>query len=199
MNEFAKLAVDTIFHMDFSQIDIADYPELARPFRWKWGPIDGSFELLREMPDEQLISNIRIVPFVDEQMVVLKFDDGNWDHPGGTCEPGESYLETARRELVEEAGAKLLVLEPFGLVRCHSYAQKPYRPHMAHPDFFHLVAYAEIEITGEPSNPEGELQKTIEVDTVSLDEAMRRFLTRKDGGAWMADMYRLGARVRSLK
>lgn len=185
--------------MDFSQIDLSEYPALAKPFRWKWGPIDASFEMLAEHPENRLISNVRIVPFLagqPAQMVVLKMDDGHWNHPGGTREPDESYLETARRDLLEEAGARLVSLEPFGLIRCHTYTEKPFRPHMAHPDFIHIVVIADVELVGPPENPPDEFEQTIEIDSVILDEAVSRFLTREDGGAWMAEMYQLGARVR---
>ena len=100
--------------MDLSNIDLSDYPELARPFRWRWAPIDAGFEMLDEHPEDRLISNVRIVPFIaDEsdrqaQVVVLKMDNGHWNHPGGTREPGEPYPETARRELMEEAGDSVL-------------------------------------------------------------------------------------------
>ncbi len=184
--------------MNLSEIDLSDYPDLARPYRWKWGPIDAQFELLGEMPEDRLISNVRIVPFSGDELLVLKMADGEWDHPGGTCEPDEPFKETARRELMEEAGARLIRLEPFGLIRCHSLREKPYRPHMAHPDFFHVVVTAEVEQAGEPTNPEDELA-TLEVHAVSLDEAVARFRTREEGGKWMADMYRLGARVREMR
>ncbi len=185
--------------MDYSEIDLSNHPDLARPFRREWGPIDGQFELLGDMPEDRLISNVRIVPFVGENVVVLKMDDGEWNHPGGTREPGESLLETARRELIEEAGARLISLNPFGVFRCRSFADEPFRSHMPHPDFFHLVVTAEVEITGEPTNPEGELQKTVDVQVVSLDDACSRFATRDDGGLWLADMYRLGASLRELE
>ena len=181
--------------MDTPQIDLSDYPELARPRRWKWGPIDSQFELLGEMPEDRLISNVRIVPFAGDELVVLKMSDDQWDHPGGTREPGEPAIETARRELIEEAGARLISFHPFGLIRCHSLQDKPYRPHMAHPDFFHLVVTADVELVGEPTIPDDEPVHTLQVDAVSLEEAVQRFLTRDDGGPWMADMYRLGARV----
>ncbi len=188
--------------MEMPWIDLSEYPDLARPFRWKWGPIDGRFELLgqtAEMPNDGLISNVRIVPFIGDgdEVLVLKMADGDWDHPGGTREPDEPIIETARRELLEEAGAKLISLEPFGLFNCHSLQEKPYRPHMPFPHFYHLVAFAEVERVGDPENPDGELA-TLEVCEVSLDEAASRFTTRRDGGLWMADMYRLGARVRRL-
>lgn len=37
-----------------------------------------------------------------------------WEVPGGTREPGEAILETARRELFEETGAKDYTLHPVG-------------------------------------------------------------------------------------
>lgn len=185
--------------MNPNEIDLSEYPALARPFRWRWGPTDASFEMLDEHPEDRLISNVRIVPFLAHKpsdMVVLKMDDGHWNHPGGTREPDEPYIETARRELLEEAGARLISLSPFGLIRCHSYSEKPFRPHMAHPDYFHIVVTAEVELVGPPENPPDVFEQTVEVDSVTLEEAVSRFLTREDGGVWMAEMYQLGARVR---
>jgi hypothetical protein len=34
--------------------------------------------------------------------------NGLWDITGETLEPGETYLQTIQREMLEEAGAKLL-------------------------------------------------------------------------------------------
>jgi 8-oxo-dGTP pyrophosphatase MutT (NUDIX family) len=124
--------------------------------------------------------------------------DGQWDHPGGTREPGEPFVETARRELLEEAGARLLSLQPFGLIRCHSHQEKAYRPHMPHPDFIHVTVVADVKVVGVPQNPPGEGEVVEFAETVSLQEAASRFRTREDGGGWMADLYRLGAHIRGL-
>ena len=75
-------------NVNFSAISLTEFPNLAKPFHWAWGPIDGQFELLPDDLDESLISNVRIVPFVGDMSVVIRFDNGDWDHPGGTLEPG---------------------------------------------------------------------------------------------------------------
>lgn len=42
-----------------------------------------------------------------EVLLQLRADTGRWGIPGGAMEPGESFEETARRELYEETGLKL--------------------------------------------------------------------------------------------
>lgn len=38
-------------------------------------------------------------------------EKGSWSVPGGSCEPGESYADAARREALEETGLHVLVGE----------------------------------------------------------------------------------------
>lgn len=49
------------------------------------------------------------------ELLLLRRPDGEWDLPGGHMEAGESLLETATRELFEETGFAVDVLEMFGL------------------------------------------------------------------------------------
>jgi 8-oxo-dGTP pyrophosphatase MutT (NUDIX family)/GNAT superfamily N-acetyltransferase len=45
-----------------------------------------------------------------EVLLQLRADTGKWGIPGGAMEPGESFEETARRELYEETGLRLKTL-----------------------------------------------------------------------------------------
>src|SRR5688572_9071352 len=100
----------------------ADYPHLFKEEIWPGGPTQVRFELRETPPPANLIANINIVPRVDNDWLIIKLADGSWEIPGGTLEPGESYLEAVRRELLEEAGAKLVTFRLFGAWYCTSQA-----------------------------------------------------------------------------
>jgi 8-oxo-dGTP pyrophosphatase MutT (NUDIX family) len=151
------------------------------------------FETMDRVQSVELISNVNLVPFVGESVLILRLRDGAWEIPGGTLEPGEDYPSAIRRELVEEAGAELVSFNPFGVWRCFSSADKPYRPHVPHPEFLRLVGWGEVSVVGEPANPEGG-EDVASVDCVSIEEAGRRFVSiqRPD----LAELYRLADLIR---
>jgi 8-oxo-dGTP pyrophosphatase MutT (NUDIX family)/GNAT superfamily N-acetyltransferase len=56
-----------------------------------------------------------------EVLLQLRTDTGRWGIPGGAMEPGESFEETARRELFEETGLTLNTLEFLEVVAGKEY------------------------------------------------------------------------------
>jgi 8-oxo-dGTP pyrophosphatase MutT (NUDIX family)/GNAT superfamily N-acetyltransferase len=56
-----------------------------------------------------------------EVLLQLRSDTGRWGIPGGAMEPGESFEETARRELFEETGLQLNKLKFLDVVAGEEY------------------------------------------------------------------------------
>ena len=92
----------------------SDFPNLFGDTSWQ--TVTCRFEPLNEMLPLNLISNVNLVPFRDDRWLVLRLQTGEWEVPGGTLEPGESYSDAISRELIEEAGARLITFEPLGTV-----------------------------------------------------------------------------------
>lgn len=136
------------------------------------------------------------MPFVGERVVVLRLPDRICP-VAGTLEPGEHWCITATRELMEEAGARLLPtpgelpdLHPFGVMHCHTHSARPYLPHQSHPDHLRVTAWCEVELTGPPTLPAGG-EVVEEVLTLPLEEACR-LLPAED-----AALFGLAAELRS--
>ena len=140
------------------------------------------------------ISNVNIVPFVGNKCVIVRTRKG-WGIAGGTLEPGENYLEAIQRELMEEAGARLIIFKPIGAWHRHSLAESPYRPHLPWPEFYRIVGYGEVELIEKPENPEGG-EQILEVGSFSLDDACGLLAQRPDDGAELMEVYRLAALLR---
>jgi len=159
----------------------------------KYGTVSARFERRSEPPPDVLISNVNVVPFIGDRAVIIRLADGQYEVPGGTREPDEAYLDTARRELVEEAGARLLNYTLFGAWRCHSTSEKPYRPHLPHPEFYRVAGYGDVELVSQPTNPaDGEQVAAVEV--LNITEAAEAFIASERPD--LADLYRLAAQIR---
>ena len=68
--------------------DPARYPQLAKEHEFPWGPMRSQFEM--KDPSADLVSNVNIVPYVDEEWLIIRTTEG-WGIVGGTLEPGEHY------------------------------------------------------------------------------------------------------------
>jgi NUDIX domain len=115
---------------------------------------------------------------------VVGFEHGDWGPVGGGREPGESVRAALERKLAEEAGGRLLSYTPFAVLRCHSRAPAPYRPHEPHPDYDCLYGYGEVELVGPPQLHAGP-ERTVAVEVLAPDAAVS--LLAAKGRAWEAD------------
>ncbi|WP_327394156.1 NUDIX hydrolase [Streptomyces phaeochromogenes] len=60
-------------------------------------------------------SSVVIVDADDRVLLLERADTGGWGLPGGIMEPGESFEETGRREVKEETGLEIGVLDFLGV------------------------------------------------------------------------------------
>ena len=172
-------------------VDKSKFPLLFEDRVWPWGPTRARFETGPEPPAE-LISNVNLVPYIDDGNWLVVRHDGGWCITGGTLELGEDYRAAIERELLEEAGARLVSFQYLGAWHCHSKADKPYKPHLPWPEFYRVVGYGEVEIVGEPGTP-ADGERIHEVACVPLEEACTRLMSKPYDGPELAELYRLAA------
>ncbi|TCN37342.1 8-oxo-dGTP diphosphatase [Kribbella orskensis] len=155
------------------------FPELFAPAFWAWGELDVRFTT--EQPADELVSNVHVVGRTEGGVVVCANDLGWRFLPGGTREPDEPIHETARRELLEEAGARITgPLTWIGAHRADHRRPGPYRPHLPHPVSYWINVVADVVIEAAPTNPPDGEQVT-EVLVLPPDEAIAYLDEHPDG------------------
>jgi 8-oxo-dGTP pyrophosphatase MutT (NUDIX family) len=91
-----------------------------------------------------LVTSVRVLVRVDDQVVVISDRSGTTGVlPGGRCEPGETWIETGCREVLEETGWAIdpRSFEPLGFI--HLYNRGEPNPPYPHPDVLWPVFLAQ--------------------------------------------------------
>lgn len=170
----------------------ARYPSLYAPQRWEWGGIDARFSMAE--PPADLVSNVHVVAYDGDRIILCRDARDVWFLPGGTREPGESIAECAARELLEEAGAQLTSpLVTIGAHYCISDHEQPYRPHQPHPEKAWLWCIADAIVTQPPTMP-ADGEQIVEVRAVPVPVAAVLLTTDEP---WLPDLLALAGEVRA--
>lgn len=106
------------------------------------------------VPDE-LVARLHLVATTEQGHVIVCRSVQGWRFlPGGTREEGETLLELARRELMEEAGARISgEMMLFASHVADSLRDGPYRPHLPHPRAYWGYGVTGAEVREPPTNP----------------------------------------------
>ena len=132
--------------------------------------------LCSETPPAHLVSSVRAVVFQEGHVLVMRNLDNTHIIPGGRVEEGETFEETLRRELLEEAGVEIEVMGQVGLVHLKHTTPKPKDHPYPYPDFLWPVYVASV--VGE--RPEAKVDDDYEIASWFLPLSKTRRLTLED-------------------
>lgn len=176
-----------------------DYQKMFPNLYREYIPPDGSMRILFEFGTEfpsHLIGLVKMVAYVGDSYLTIRMPDGWWE-PGGKLEPGENYLETIHREMLEETGAQVINFELFGALHCYSLMDKAPEPGLLWPEFYFLWGYGEVKIVKQPEPSPTE--QILEVGLVPLEETCARLRLTPGAGPLLVDIYRFADVLRKNK
>jgi 8-oxo-dGTP diphosphatase len=103
---------------------------------------------------------------LDKDNKILVIKDKRWQIPGGTPEKGESFIETLKREMLEEAQVEVDDLVPLGVQE----VQYPNNPDKKQGDLFYQYRYVARVKKINPMQVDPATGREYERKFVSFDE-----------------------------
>jgi 8-oxo-dGTP diphosphatase len=152
------------------------YPNLLRTY--DWGKVISNFEVSHDLPPEPMVSNVNIVPFINEKCVLIQLDNGNWEMLGETLEPREDYLSALKRVHIHD----------FRSMEIHFVCGETLKTPFTLSIYYRVVGYGDVELVSAPSIPEGG-EKVVAVEAMTLKEARLNFMSI--GRPDLAELYEI--------
>jgi len=87
----------------------------------------------------RFVTSVRAVVRLEGMLVALRNPDGVHLLPGGRLEPGETYEDALRREVLEETGLSLRSTRRIGFLHFRHLTPKPKGYEYPYPDMIQLV------------------------------------------------------------
>lgn len=116
--------------------------------QWDWGTIqlESALYLTHRHPPQHYVTSVRTIVFKGDEVLVVSDPDILHVLPGGRRELGETYVETAQRECLEETRWQIEVGQMIAVTHCHHLNPKPANYTYPYPDFFQIIYVARATI-----------------------------------------------------
>ncbi|MGO4417250.1 NUDIX domain-containing protein [Streptomyces sp. MCAF7] len=175
-----------------TRADLEDaFALLKTPYKWR--AVTSYFK--DEVPLRDYTSNVHVVPFVGDRVVLLHAKESGWGPSGGTLLENEPIETAVTRELAEEIGGGATRFELFGQWDSETTAEVAYRPWLPHPRFAIALGWADVTISGSSDDDGGvEMESILEVCILPVQAAVERL--EQNGERHLAALYRVAYEVR---